>query len=252
MHLRRKLACCSALAALLSPAAWAEVPAPEAPHGWSHLAVLHNGFTIRHARREHAHGLLRLYLSHDGRSYVELPAADVARFERQPLPAPPPAAEPAVPAAPAGVHTLIEQAARRHRLDPDLIASVVAAESAFDPRAVSPKGARGLMQLMPSTAAELGLRLEDIFEPAANLEAGTRYLRGLLDLYRGDLARALAAYNAGPERVARHRGIPPFPETRAYVARVIRDFNRRKLAQRAPARPPLEPALLAASAAAGQ
>ncbi|HLK49747.1 MAG TPA: lytic transglycosylase domain-containing protein, partial [Bryobacteraceae bacterium] len=103
----------------------------------------------------------------------------------------------------------------RHRIDPDFLASVVDAESRFNPKAVSAKGAQGLMQLMPRTAVGLGVK--DAFDPAENLEAGTRYLRQLLDQYHWDTVKALAAYNAGPQRVEQYLGIPPFAQTRAYV-----------------------------------
>ena len=99
------------------------------------------------------------------------------------------------------------------------MAAVVQIESAFLPRAVSPKGAQGLMQLMPATAAELGVT--DPFAPDQNLAAGVRYLSGLLSRYDGDVRRALAAYNAGAASVDRYGGIPPYPETRAYVERVL-------------------------------
>ena len=95
-------------------------------------------------------------------------------------------------------------AASRHQIDPDFVASVVKAESGFNPAAVSPKGAQGLMQLMPQTAAKLGV--ENALDPAANVEGGTKYLRQLLDQYDGDAVKALAAYNAGPQRVAQYRG----------------------------------------------
>jgi hypothetical protein len=110
-------------------------------------------------------------------------------------------------------------AARRHSLDPDLVQAVVAVESGFRPDAVSPKGAQGLMQLMPYTARALGVK--DSFDPAANLDGGTRYLRALLERYGGDVTRALAAYNAGEGAVARHGGVPPYPETMAYVRKVL-------------------------------
>jgi soluble lytic murein transglycosylase-like protein len=114
---------------------------------------------------------------------------------------------------------LIRETAERHALAPALVESVIRVESNFEPRAVSPKGAQGLMQLMPATAAQLGVR--DVFDVRQNVEAGVRHLRDLLDRYRGDVAFALAAYNAGVEAVARHGGIPPFAETRAYVARIL-------------------------------
>jgi hypothetical protein len=110
-------------------------------------------------------------------------------------------------------------AARRHSLDPDLVQAVVAVESGFRPDAVSPKGAQGLMQLMPATARSLGVM--DSFDPASNLDGGTRYLRALIQRYDGDLKRALAAYNAGEGAVARHGGVPPYPETMAYVRKVL-------------------------------
>jgi hypothetical protein len=110
-------------------------------------------------------------------------------------------------------------AARRHSLDPDLVQAVVAVESGFRPDAVSPKGAQGLMQLMPYTARALGVK--DSFDPAANLDGGTRYLRALIKRYDGDVTRALAAYNAGEGAVARHGGVPPYPETLAYVRKVL-------------------------------
>ncbi|MEE9606444.1 MAG: lytic transglycosylase domain-containing protein [Myxococcota bacterium] len=120
---------------------------------------------------------------------------------------------------------LIKLTARENSLPPALVKAVIAAESAFDPDAVSHKGAQGLMQLMPRTAAQLGVA--DPFEPHQNVSGGARYLREMLDRY-GDLARALAAYNAGPTAVDRHRGVPPYRETRAYVKRVLayyRDYH---------------------------
>lgn len=121
---------------------------------------------------------------------------------------------------PAGARfrTLFEQAARRYGLDPGLLWAVARAESGLNPRAVSPAGAVGLMQLMPSTARELGV--SDPFDPAQNVDAGARYLRQQLERF-GDIRLALAAYNAGPGAVQRHGGVPPYRETQAYVERVL-------------------------------
>jgi soluble lytic murein transglycosylase len=113
---------------------------------------------------------------------------------------------------------LIGLTAREHQLQPALVKAVIAAESNFDPDAVSRRGAQGLMQLMPETAAALGVA--DPLQPLENVRAGTRYLRLMIDRY-GDLERALAAYNAGPSAVDHYGGIPPYPETRDYVQRVL-------------------------------
>lgn len=114
----------------------------------------------------------------------------------------------------------IHRAAQRHGVAPELVAAVVRAESAFDVRAVSVKGARGLMQLMPATARRFGVPEERIFDPAANLDAGTRYLAWLLERFQGRLSLALAAYNAGEGTVDRYGGVPPFRETRGYIQRI--------------------------------
>jgi soluble lytic murein transglycosylase-like protein len=121
---------------------------------------------------------------------------------------------------PAPYSDLIRAAATRHGLAPELVESIVRAESNFEARAVSPKGARGLMQLMPTTAAQLGVR--NVFDVRENIEGGVRHLRHLVDRYRGNLTLALAAYNAGVGAVARHGGVPPYAETQAYVARILR------------------------------
>ncbi len=126
---------------------------------------------------------------------------------------------------------MVNSASGRYRLDPDLVNSVIKAESGFKVRAVSPKGAQGLMQLMPGTASQLGV--PNAFDPQANVEGGTKYLRELLERYNFDLVKALAAYNAGPQRVEQFGGVPPYYETRAYVARIVRDFNKKKVAQKA-------------------
>ncbi|HEX5759437.1 MAG TPA: lytic transglycosylase domain-containing protein [Thermoanaerobaculia bacterium] len=118
----------------------------------------------------------------------------------------------------------IRAAADRHRLDALLVAAVVEVESRFLPRAVSPRGAVGLMQVLPATAGPYGAA--DLHDPRANLDVGSRYLAALLDLYDGDLTFALAAYNAGPAVVARYGGVPPFRETRRYVERVLGRYAR--------------------------
>lgn len=114
----------------------------------------------------------------------------------------------------------IREISKRHGVDPGLVESVIRAESAFNPTAVSRAGARGLMQLMPKTAIALGVR--DSFNPRENIEGGVRHLRYLLDRYPGNVALAVAAYNAGEGAVDAHRGIPPYPETQQYVYRVLR------------------------------
>jgi soluble lytic murein transglycosylase-like protein len=116
--------------------------------------------------------------------------------------------------------TEIREISARHGVDPTLVESVIRAESAFNPTAVSRAGARGLMQLMPKTAIALGVR--DSFNPRENIEGGVRHLRYLLDRYPGNVALAVAAYNAGEGAVDAHRGIPPYPETQQYVHRVLR------------------------------
>jgi hypothetical protein len=113
----------------------------------------------------------------------------------------------------------IREAAARHGVPERLVSVLIRVESGFNPRAVSPKGARGLMQLMPGTASLLGVR--NSFDPRENIDGGVRHLRGLLDRFPDSLPLALAAYNAGEQAVAHHRGIPPYPETQGYVARIL-------------------------------
>ncbi|TAK31932.1 MAG: lytic transglycosylase domain-containing protein [Chloroflexota bacterium] len=120
---------------------------------------------------------------------------------------------------PSAFGDLIAEATRRYNLPSGLLPSVIKAESGFNPRAVSPAGAKGLMQLMDGTARTLGVR--DSFDPAQNIDGGARFLRQLLDRYGGDVRRALAAYNAGPGAVDRYGGIPPYPETQTYVSRIL-------------------------------
>jgi len=213
------------------------------------VAVLKNGFSIRHERREVVGDITRLYVNADGSNYVDVPTAEIEHFEAAPeLPASglpafrvdsasslyignrsdPRGGFPGRPQT--NLADVVNEASGRYRLDPDLVNSVIKAESGFNVRAVSPKGAQGLMQLMPGTASQLGV--PNVFDAQANVEGGTRYLRELLERYNYDLVKALAAYNAGPQRVEQFGGVPPFYETRAYVARVVRDFNKKKVAQK--------------------
>jgi soluble lytic murein transglycosylase-like protein len=120
---------------------------------------------------------------------------------------------------------LVRIYSERYGLEPALIQAMIEVESAYEPEAVSKAGAQGLMQIMPNTQKELGLR--DPFDPSSNIEAGVRYLRSLLDRF-GDLSLALAAYNAGPARVEQYNGIPPYVETRQYVRRVLDIYSRLK------------------------
>ena len=117
----------------------------------------------------------------------------------------------------------IQTAAKRYRLDPDLIRAVIKVESDFDPHAVSKKGAMGLMQLMPGTAEEMDVSAP--FEPQANIQGGSRYLRKLINLFDGDLRLVLAAYNAGPNRVLAKNRVPRIAETQKYVKRVLREYG---------------------------
>src|SRR4030081_3740965 len=217
----------------------------------SDLAVLRNGFSIRHERRQVLGPSTRLFVSVDGSSFVDVPTAEIEHFEAAPADAKPPATQsPAATQNPAQAQSahlnvanlnrtdlseVINSASDRYRLDPDLVNSVIRAESGFNVRAVSRKGAQGLMQLMPQTSSQLGVA--NAFDAQANVEGGARYLRELLERYNFDLVKALAAYNAGPRRVEQFGGVPPYYETRAYVARIVRDFNRKKLAQKNAAQP---------------
>jgi len=127
------------------------------------------------------------------------------------------------------IESFVKRCAARYNLDPMLVLAVISAESGYDPRALSPRGAMGLMQLMPETARGLGIR--DPYEPLANLEGGMLYLRMMLDRHGAELPLALASYNAGPAEVVRHKGVPPYPETREYVRKVTERYRKLKLAQ---------------------
>ncbi len=192
------------------------------------LAHLRNGFTIRHEHRAAVGENTRLFLSADDTSYLDVPTAEIESFETEPDP---PASAHATPpgTGPADLNQIVNAASAAYHLDPDLVNSVIRAESGFNARAVSRKGAQGLMQLMPDTASRLGV--VDAFDPLANVGGGSRYLRELIERYHFDLVKALAAYNAGPQKVELFRGVPPYRETRAYVARIVRDYNKKKIAE---------------------
>lgn len=183
-------------------------------------AVLNTGFRI-HADRHESDGLVvRLYANG---GVTEFAAARIAGFEPDEEVAKPEQLHSSVPLS---ADELVTAAANRNGLPADFVRSVVAAESAFRANAVSNKGAIGLMQLMPATAAQYQANPND---PKENVEAGTQYLRDLLWKYRNDphqVTRALAAYNAGPGAVDRYHGIPPYRETLAYVERVLRKYAR--------------------------
>lgn len=176
---------------------------------------------------------------------VDVPAEQVVAIEPEEIFTPAPFVE--VSKEPFG--DLITAAAKRYSVDADLITSVIAAESNFDPKAISRRNARGLMQLLPVTAESLGVK--NIFDPQENIDAGTHYLRDLLQLYKNDLALTLAAYNAGPDRVQRYGRVPPFAETISYVRRVKQTYNQRKSSNAPVKTPASRTAPLATSATTG-
>jgi soluble lytic murein transglycosylase-like protein len=198
--------------------------------------TLRNGFELDCVRREADGDRVRLYFAAGASgeaNFLEVAADAVVSVEQLPDPPKAVVAKTVVPAAtlaaeptPAEMREMLAHAGEAHNIDADLLASVVRAESGGQVRAVSRAGAQGLMQLMPATASDLGV--QDSFKADQNIAGGTAYLDWLLVRYHDSVALALAAYNAGPAAVDRYHGIPPFAETHAYVARVIREFNRRK------------------------
>ena len=159
---------------------------------------------------------------------IEVRPTDILRVEPDEEVDPAPAAKD--PGLPRGIRPdrtleqIIADAASKYALPRSLVRAVARAESALSPAAVSPKGAQGVMQLMPDTAKKLGVRR--IFDPVENIDAGTRLLRQLLEKYKGRVAEALAAYNAGEGAVAKHNGVPPYLETRSYIRQVVKDFEK--------------------------
>lgn len=210
------------------------------------ICVLRNGFTISFQHKEVTGDTTRLFT---GKNFVDVANDQIESFqvdETPAVPEPPPAtpssthaaAQPITPSqtvtpskamTAAELDQVVRDAANKNRIDPDFVSSVIKAESNFKTHAISKKGAQGLMQLMPDTATQLGVK--DAFDPKANVEAGTAYLSSLLNLYHDDPIKALAAYNAGAFRVKQYNGVPPYRETRAYVSKIVRDFNAKKRAQ---------------------
>ena len=223
--------------------------------------TLRNGFEITCHHYAVTNNHVRLYTGKTNESYIEVAPGDIASVEKIPDPPPPDPPSPApapvafdaapvsVPAAfdvrhqekdavvPAAVLSqadlseMLTKAGGQHNVDRDLLASIVKAESNGNVRAVSRAGAQGLMQLMPATAAGLGV--SDSFKPEQNVQGGSAYLDELLTRYHDNLSLALAAYNSGPAAVDKYHGIPPYRETKLYVARVIHEFNRRVKAREA-------------------
>ena len=196
--------------------------------------ILSSGMRLRAERHEVDGAIVRLHIA---TGVIEMPASAISGYETEEYVAPPKAPDPAVvvaqapavpePQAPKKARTLqelLDTAADKAGLPAAIVHSVAKNESGFRQDAVSRKGAIGLMQLMPATAASLQA---DPNNPQENAEAGARYLRDLLIKYDGDVPKALAAYNAGPGAVDKYNGVPPYPETRSYVNRVINEYKKR-------------------------
>lgn len=192
-----------------------------APAARADYAVLRSGERLHITGYESLGATVRLTIAG---GTVEIPAEELERVEPEEI-----FVAARAPAAKTPYAGEIAAAALRYGVDPKLVTAVIAAESNFNPRAVSPKQARGLMQLMPETALRYGVA--NVFDPTQNIEGGTRYLKELLDRYSQDLSLALAAYNAGPDRVVQYGGVPPFPETQAYVRRITQRYSQTEIKQ---------------------
>jgi soluble lytic murein transglycosylase-like protein len=251
--MRRSSILASALVAIIATIGAAAVPCARA----AERVTLRNGFVELCNHHAQVDGRMRLYLTAGEDNYIDFAPEQIATVEPVPDPPDQPLDQPpdqsdrsnsanAASASnsassqlhtqlnPADLNEMLAHAGEAHHIDVDLLASVVKAESGGNAHAVSHAGAQGLMQLMPQTAAQLGV--DDSFQPEQNVRGGSAYLDALLTRYGDNLALALAAYNAGPAAVDKYHGIPPYAETRAYVARVIHEFNRRVLAREAQAR----------------
>lgn len=203
-----RLAVLSSLLLLFTPSARAE------------YVVLRNGQRLNVTSYQLVGDKYRLQMAG---GWLEVPADEVVAIEPEEV-------FTSLPPQPANVEPsyldLVKDAASRYGVEAELITSVIAVESNFDPKAVSRKNARGLMQLLPETAVRLGVK--DVFDPKENIDAGTRYLKELLQLYNNDLVLALAAYNAGPDKVQQYGTVPPYAETISYVRRVKRTYEKNK------------------------
>lgn len=198
------------------------------------IAVLSNGRTLKIASYEVGSELARLTLP--GGGHLAVPVERLERIvDDEVVPVDPSPVMPerrwgfdeaSMPMFESRYDEIIVAAARKFDVDAALVSAVIKAESDYDPRIVSRKGAQGLMQLMPATAKRFGVT--DAFDPNANVHAGTRYLRWLLDRFEGDVEKALAGYNAGEGNVAKYRGVPPFRETVEYIRRISRHFERKR------------------------
>src|SRR5437879_8777128 len=186
------------------------------------FAVLATGFRLHADRHEFDGATVKLFQKDGG--FTQLDASLVTGFETEleVAPAAVPVAPPVV-VAPKAPRDLVEAAARKNGLPPNFVHSVVSAESGYKTDAVSPKGAIGLMQLMPATAQTYGA---NPYDPSQNVEAGAAYLRELLIKYNGDARLALAAYNAGPGAVSKYNGVPPYAETQTYIERVLQKYKK--------------------------
>lgn len=206
------------------------------------LVVLTDGRFLKVKSYEVAGEQARLSLYHGGRVTLAIDRVErIVDDEYVPPPPPEPVVEAVTEAVQAGLiplrfeetqpvpegpyGTLIYETAKRHQVNPQVVAALIRQESAGKVRAVSHKGARGLMQLMPATAQRFGVRKDQLFDPKHNLEAGVRYLSWLMDQFPNDLAKILAAYNAGEGAVARYKGIPPYRETQNYVRRIFTNLG---------------------------
>jgi len=218
------------------------------PHPAKEHVILRNGFSYECVQHQTDGDHIRLYTTEE--NYIEVSTAQIERIEIETV-KPTQSVVQAIDAIPVGpqssdklipspltheaLHPLLNEAGTANNIDADLLWSIVKAESAGNPYAVSRVGAQGLMQLMPGTASTLGVK--NSFAPQQNIAGGAAYLNQLLTRYHDNMELALAAYNAGPEAVDRYHGIPPYRETKLYVVRVISEFNKRKKQAREGLRP---------------